>query len=178
MSKPLNSALLFVVASVAIFGCSSEDLKTFDVVSGVAGLATAAVGVATNNPSLFNAGQTITTTATNNYIANSNTTSNATSNEGSTYTSSNQSIPASAQSCVDQMSASTGVISGAIPPEKLETMCQSRVDVSSQLNAFNECSRVYVCAIAASEYAIENIASYGGDCTAAANAGLAKYPVQ
>lgn len=106
-----------------------------------------------------------------------------------------------AQSCVDEMAASmqqmaqnalqcgesaqaigslteNGVISGEIPPETLEQMCQSGVDVNSQLSAFNECSRVYVCATAAYAYALENIGSFGGDCTAAANAGLAHYPVQ
>jgi hypothetical protein len=67
---------------------------------------------------------------------------------------------------------------GQISASALAQSCQRHVDVSSQLSAFNECSRVYICATLAYAYALSNLSNYGGNCTAAANAGLQQYPVQ
>ena len=77
--------------------------------------------------------------------------------------------------------ASLGTPSGAISPDELQYSCSvgdASSGVSSQLDAFNECSRVYVCAIAAYNHAILVADNYGGDCVAAANEGLSVYPVQ
>jgi hypothetical protein len=68
--------------------------------------------------------------------------------------------------------------SGRIPYDALARSCQMRSDVSGQLSAFNQCSRVYVCATLAYAYALNNLSQFGGNCTAAANAGLQRFPVQ
>jgi hypothetical protein len=68
--------------------------------------------------------------------------------------------------------------SGRIPYDALARSCQMRSDVSGQLSAFNQCSRVYVCATLAYAYALSNLNQFSGNCTAAANAGLQRFPVQ
>ena len=68
--------------------------------------------------------------------------------------------------------------SGRANIEELASSCRSGRSVTSQLSAFNECSRTYVCASLAYAYAIENLNRYSGDCTAAANAGLREFPVR
>jgi len=68
--------------------------------------------------------------------------------------------------------------SGRIPYDVLAKGCQTRIDVSGQLAAFDQCSRVYVCATLAYQYALSNLSQFGGNCTAAANAGLQRFPVQ
>ncbi len=68
--------------------------------------------------------------------------------------------------------------SGRASVEELASSCRAGRSVTSQLSAFNECSRTYICATLAYAYALENLDSYGGDCTAAANAGLREYPVR
>lgn len=67
---------------------------------------------------------------------------------------------------------------GGIPFEMHAKNCSTGRSVSSQLSAFNECSRTYVCAVLAYGYALSNLKSFGGDCTAAANAGLQRFPVK
>lgn len=68
--------------------------------------------------------------------------------------------------------------SGRISPDVLARSCRQHLDVSGQLSAFNECSRVYVCATLAYAYALSNLSRFDGNCTAAANEGLRQYPVQ
>jgi hypothetical protein len=50
--------------------------------------------------------------------------------------------------------------------------CHQPLSVASQYEGFDDCARVYACAALAYTYAIDNIESYDGDCTAAAEAGL------
>ena len=105
---------------------------------------------------------------------------------------------ANAQSCADSMAqnmrqmaqralqcgesadliASIQSGSGRVSYDALARSCQQHVDVSGQLSAFNQCSRVYVCATLAYAYALGNLNQYGGNCTAAANAGLQRFPIQ
>lgn len=76
--------------------------------------------------------------------------------------------------------ASIGTPSGAISFDDLSTSCragQATGDVN-QLDSFNDCARVYVCGVAAYNYAIEHADESGGDCNAAARAGLTAFPVQ
>lgn len=68
--------------------------------------------------------------------------------------------------------------SGRTSIAELASSCERGRSVTSQLSAFNECSRTYICATLAYSYALENLSSFGGDCTAAANAGLSKFPVR
>jgi hypothetical protein len=55
--------------------------------------------------------------------------------------------------------------------------CHQPLSVASQYEGFDDCARVYACAALAYTYAIDNIESYDGDCTAAAEAGLREFPV-
>ena len=76
--------------------------------------------------------------------------------------------------------ASIGTPSGALSFDDLSTSCrtgESTGDVD-QLDSFNDCAGVYVCAVAAYNYAIEHADEYSGDCGAAAQAGLDVFPVQ
>jgi hypothetical protein len=68
--------------------------------------------------------------------------------------------------------------SGVASFDDLAASCRGGRSVSSQLQAFNECSRTYVCAVLAYGYALEHLSEFGGDCTAAAQAGLNEFPVQ
>ncbi|MBL8566127.1 MAG: hypothetical protein JNM89_10465 [Hyphomicrobiaceae bacterium] len=67
---------------------------------------------------------------------------------------------------------------GSIDFDTLGSMCQSGVSVDSQLEAFNECARINVCAVLAYTYALEHLDEYAGDCRAAAEAGLEQFPVR
>jgi hypothetical protein len=92
-----------------------------------------------------------------------------------------QQMAQSAISCGESaslMNSIQGGGSGGIGLDRLADMCNAKVDVYSQLSAFQQCSRVYVCATLAYAHAIDNISTYGGDCTAAAGAALQIYKVQ
>jgi hypothetical protein len=54
--------------------------------------------------------------------------------------------------------------------------CSAPIGVSSQLTAFNECSRVYICGIQATNCAI-GLARQGIDCQTAATTCLGEHPV-
>lgn len=67
--------------------------------------------------------------------------------------------------------------SGRISLDELSQSCKNGQSVSSQLSAFNECSRVYVCAVLAYSYASAHLDEFKGDCAEAAKAGLRAFPV-
>jgi hypothetical protein len=54
--------------------------------------------------------------------------------------------------------------------------CDRGVNVSTQLEAFEECARVYLCGMAAYTCAVQK-ARQGMDCTQAANSCLRDFPV-
>ncbi|MGB4952241.1 MAG: hypothetical protein WBO55_16575 [Rhizobiaceae bacterium] len=67
--------------------------------------------------------------------------------------------------------------SGRLDINDLSNSCRQRVDNTGQLDAFNECSRVYICAAQAYAYALDHLSEHGGDCSAAAAEALIYFPV-
>ncbi len=79
-----------------------------------------------------------------------------------------------AQQC-DVSAAELGSVDAghnALSPQE----CSYPIGVVSQLSAFNECARVYVCAIQTYNCAIRKVEG-GWDCQTAAASCLAEYPV-
>lgn len=89
-----------------------------------------------------------------------------------------QKMVAMALQCGESASLMRSLVSGGADSSGMEGSCNGGSDVTGQLQAFEACSRVYVCAVMAYSYGIQHLDEFGGDCTAAANAGLSKFPVQ